>query len=63
MNSNTVLKLLNRLVNDRSLSGSQRSVIQQTMQHIKLQDQELDKIREDVSNWRNPDDDTPPEEA
>jgi hypothetical protein len=63
MNSDNILKLLNRLANSRSLSGSQRSVIQQAMQHIKLQDQGLDKIREDVSHWRNPDDDAPPEEA
>lgn len=63
MNSDNILRNLNRLVNDQTLTHNQRNIASLAMQHIRRQDDDIAKIREDVSHWRDPDDDTPPEAA
>ncbi len=50
MNSSTIMKLLNRLVNDPSLNASQLSIIHQVIQHVKIQDQEMLELKEDVTD-------------
>ena len=50
MNSDEKLRQLNRLVNDRELSHRSRNIIHSTIQHIKIQDQELLKFKEDITD-------------
>jgi hypothetical protein len=64
MNSDAILRELNRLTNDQTLTHQQRMIASQAMTHIRMQDKDLAKVREDVSQWRAPDgDDTPPAAA
>ncbi len=56
MNSDAILKALNRLVNSRELTAQQRNIAQQAMNHIRKQDAEQAELREDVSKWRVPGD-------
>ena len=50
MNSDEKLRQLNRLVNDRELSHRSRNIVHSTIQHIKMQDQELLKFKEDITD-------------
>ena len=56
MNSDAILRELNRLANDTTLTSRQRSIITQTMQHIRKQDEDVEELRDDVSKWRVPKD-------
>ena len=49
MNSDMILKLLNRLVNARELSSSQRNIVTQVIQHVRRQDEEIAELREDIT--------------
>lgn len=59
MNSDAILRELNRLVNSRNLTGQQRNIVTHTIQHVRLQDEEINKIRRDITGWEDPDDDPP----
>ena len=59
MNSDPILRELNRMANDQTLKHQYRMIVQQTMQHIRMQDDEINKIRDDISDWRDPDGDPP----
>ena len=59
MNSDPVLRELRRLANDQRLTHTQRQIAVQAIQHIRLQDDELQKLRDDVSEWEDPDGNPP----
>ena len=54
MNSDAILQQLNRLMNNQLLTGAHRNIILAAIQHIRKQDEEINKIRDDVSNWQMP---------
>jgi hypothetical protein len=54
MNSEYIIKLLNRMLNDRSLSARHREIVTQTVQHIKLQGEELQKYKDDITDMKIP---------
>jgi hypothetical protein len=54
MNSDAILRELNRLANDKRLSPRMRSVIEQAMQHIRLQDQENHGLKDDITDMNIP---------
>ena len=56
MNSDAILRELNRLANDNTLTSRQRSIITQAMAHIRKQDDDVSEIRDDISKWRVPKD-------
>lgn len=62
MNSDSVIRTLNRMMNDQVVPHRHRTELVNVIQHIRMQDQEIAKIRDDVSHWSNPDD-TPPAAA
>jgi hypothetical protein len=63
MNSDVIIRQLNRLANDQQVGHANRQIAQQAIQHIKLQDEEINKIRDDVSQWEDPDAKPPPDAA
>ncbi len=54
MNSDAILRELNRLVNDRTLTTRQRSIVEQAMQHIRLQDDENRGLKDDITDMNIP---------
>jgi len=56
MNSDAVLKELNRLSNDPELTTRQRNTIDIAIQHIKLQGVENETLREDITDMTIPPD-------
>ena len=59
MNSDSVLKTLNRMQNDQRIPHDFRREIPVIIRHIKMQDDEINKIRDDISHWEDPDGDPP----
>lgn len=60
MNSDPILRELNRIANDQTVKHMYRNTIVAAMNHIRHQDAEIDKIRDDVSQWEDPDGNPPP---
>jgi hypothetical protein len=54
MNSDAILRELNRLVNDRTLNTRQRSIVEQAVQHIRLQDDENHGLKDDITDMNIP---------
>lgn len=59
MNSDPVIRTLNRMMNDQTVPHKWRTEAQVIKKHIEMQDDEIAKIRDDISHWNNPDDDKP----
>lgn len=59
MNSDAVIKTINRMMNDQLVPHRHRQELANIKRHIEMQDAEIAKIREDVSHWSDPDDDKP----
>ncbi len=57
MNSFEILKRLNRLVNDREIPIKARETIRSAIQHIEINDREIFKLREDITNVEFDDED------
>ncbi len=56
MNSYEILKLLNRMVNDRNIEKKWHQIIRAAMQHIEFQDGEILELREDITDVTIPED-------
>lgn len=56
MNSDAILRQLNRLANDRQLTQQQRNIIHATIQHIRKQDDEMLTLKEDITDMTMPED-------
>jgi hypothetical protein len=54
VNSHEILKQLNRLLNNRNIDKRTRMIIQQTIQHIKIQGDELQTLRDDITDLKIP---------
>ena len=57
MNSYEILKLLNRMLNDRNIEMKWREVIRTAIRHIEFQDGEILDLREDITDATIPEDD------
>jgi hypothetical protein len=49
MNSDDIIRRLNRLLNDKQLAGRTRAEVWQIIRHVKKQDEEMAKLRNDVT--------------
>jgi len=51
MNSDDIIRRLNRMVNDPKLSPKLRNEIAEAIRHIKKQDDEMLELKEDITDW------------
>jgi hypothetical protein len=54
MNSHEILKQLNRLLVNRNIDTRTQLIIQQAIQHIKLQGAELQTLKDDITDMTIP---------
>jgi len=57
MNSHEILKRLNMMVNDRRIPSRTRQELRQVIVHIKLQGEELQTLKDDITDMTIPDED------